>query len=72
MAVAEICKEIRKLAEKDSRSAQQIYASTMQLGAMMAFSKQWPRDKVLDFCAGIVKFLDLQTPEEKANEQRTN
>ena len=68
MSAAEICREVRKLAEKDSRSAQQIYGATMQLGAMMFFSKQWPRDKVLEFCAGIVKFLDLNTPEKQVSQ----
>ena len=65
MPVAEICKEIRSRAEKDARPSEEIYASIMQNGAQMYFSRQWPRDAVIAFCASVVRFLDNQTPKRE-------
>ena len=64
MAVADLCREIRKLAEKDSRPSSQIYSEIMQTGAQMYFSKQWPREAVMSFCASIVRFLANSLPED--------
>ena len=65
MPIAEICKEIRAKAERDDRSSEQIYASIMQSGAQMYFSRQWPRDAVIGFCAMLVRFLENQTPKDE-------
>lgn len=65
MSVQEICREIRARAERDARPSQEIYASIMQNGAQMYFSKQWPRDAVIGFCACLVRFLENQSPKEE-------
>lgn len=62
MPVAEICREIRSRAEKDSRPSEQIFQEILQSGAQMYLSRQWPRDAVISFCASLVRFLDNQTP----------
>ena len=62
MPVAEICREIRSKAEKDSRPSEQIFQEILQSGAQMYFARQWPRDAVISFCASLVRFLDNQTP----------
>lgn len=62
MPVAEICREIRNRAEKDSRPSEQIFQEILQSGAQMYLSRQWPRDAVIAFCASLVRFLDNQTP----------
>lgn len=65
MSVQEICREIRSKAERDNRPSEQIYASIMQSGAQMYFSRQWPRDAVIGFCSSLVRFLVNQTPKEE-------
>ena len=65
MSVQEICREIKSRAEKDARPSEQIYASIMQSGAQMYFSRQWPRDAVISFCASLVRFLENQTSKDE-------
>lgn len=65
MPVAEICREIRAKAEKDNRPSQEIFREILQSGAQMYFSKQWPRDALISFCASLVRFLDNQTPKQQ-------
>lgn len=65
MPVAEICKEIRSRAEKDSRPSEDIFHDILQSGASMYFSRQWPRDAVIAFCASLVRFLDNQSPKQE-------
>ena len=62
MPIADLCREIRSRAEKDSRPSEQIFQEILQSGAQMYFARQWPRDAVISFCASIVRFLDNQTP----------
>ena len=64
MVVADLCREIKKLAEKDSRPSSQIYNEIMRTGAQMYFSKQWPKDGIISFCAAIVRFCANETPDK--------
>ena len=64
MPVQEICRQIKKLAEEDARPSQELYADIMKTGAQMYFSRQWPRDGVIGFCAMLVRFLENQTPKK--------
>lgn len=61
MSVQELCRQIRRQAEADARPSKEIFAEIMQTGAQMYFSKQWPKEAVLSFCASIVKYLSNET-----------
>jgi hypothetical protein len=37
----------------------------MQTGAQMYFSKQWPKDGIISFCAAIVRFCANETPDKE-------
>lgn len=63
--MAEICKEIRSRAEKDNRPSEEIFREILNSGAQMYFSKEWPRDAIISFCASIVRFLDNQSPRQE-------
>ena len=63
--MAEICKEIRSRAEKDSRPSEEIFREILNSGTQMYFSKEWPRDAIISFCASIVRFLDNQSPKQE-------
>ena len=65
MPVAEICREIRSRAEKDNRPSEEIFREILNSGAQMYFSKEWPRDAIISFCASIVRFLDNQSPRQE-------
>ncbi len=64
VSVKELCRQIRKQAEADGRPSKEIFAEIMQTGAQMYFSKQWPKDGIISFCAAIVRFCANETPEK--------
>ena len=65
MSVQELCRQIRKQAEADGRPSKEIFAEIMRTGAQMYFSKQWPKDGIISFCAAIVRFCANETPDKE-------
>ena len=65
MSVQELCRQIRKQAEADGRPSKEIFAEIMRTGTQMYFSKQWPKDGIVSFCAAIVRFCANETPEKE-------